>query len=107
MNHVTEWEVDERMPRFDDMRLFEVWLRDGSLRTVRRIGNRSQHFTPGLLVFTDCIHPLQQAICDEDLILGWRYCGKLAPVNQDMICPPFDAEYGLFRWLGVSLGLTV
>jgi hypothetical protein len=67
------WEVDERMPRFDDVREFEVWMRSGDVRRVRRIGNRSAFITPGTLVFSDCNQPLQNVLCDECNVLGWRY----------------------------------
>lgn len=66
------WEVDEKMPRYDDVRQFEVMIR-GHVRTVERIGNRSQSFSPGILLFTDCSHPAQNVICDEQMITAWRF----------------------------------
>lgn len=74
-----EWEVNEAMPKYDDLREFEVWLSNGSVRTVRRIGNRSTLYSPGTLVFTDCTHPQQNVLCDEENVIGWRHSGKLAP----------------------------
>lgn len=67
-----DWEHDEKMPRFDDMHDFEVWV-DGAVRTVRRIGNRSlSGLTPGTLAFTDCRNPMQNVICHEPLVQAWR-----------------------------------
>lgn len=67
-----DWNVDEKMPRYDDLREFEVWIR-GSVRRVRRIGNRSCALEPGTLAYTDCTHPMQNIICDERAVQGWRY----------------------------------
>lgn len=68
----TEWNVDERMPKYDDIRSFEVFV-FGYKRRVRRIGNRSRFFAPGTLIFTDCTHPLQNVLCDEQQISAWRH----------------------------------
>lgn len=67
----TEWECLERMPRYDDIHEYEVWVY-GSARAVRRIGNRSAYFAPGTLVFTDCTHPAQNVLCHEPDVLAWR-----------------------------------
>lgn len=75
-----DWQIEDRMPRYDDIREFEVWLRNGSTRTVRRVGNRSLRFTPGMLLYTDCTHPLQNVICDESDVVGWRH--RAAPCRS-------------------------
>jgi hypothetical protein len=67
----TDWEVEEKMPRFDDIHEFDVWIRN-QVRRVKRIGNRSTYYTPGVLVYLDCTHPQQEAVCDEEKIQGWR-----------------------------------
>lgn len=74
-----EWQIDLRMPRFDDVHEYEVWMRNGAVRRVRRIGNRSTHYSPGILVYTDCTSPMQNAWCDEEDVIGWRHSGRLAP----------------------------
>lgn len=86
---MSEWEIEERMPRFDDMREFNVWLVDGSVRTVRRIGNRSHFLTPGSLAFTDCTHPMQNVLCDESNVVGWRYAGTMAKELPRLSMPSF------------------
>jgi hypothetical protein len=94
-----DWEVDERMPRYDDIREFEVWLSDGSVRTVRRVGGKSNYYTPGTLVFLDCTHPMQNALCDEDRIMGWRHNGKIAEVLQQ----DYFASEWLSQWMPNNL----
>jgi hypothetical protein len=71
---VNEWEVNEKMPRYDDIREFEVWVY-GQARRVRRAGNRSLTVSPGTLEFTDCTHAMQNVICDERAVQGWRISG--------------------------------
>lgn len=66
-----EWEVDAKMPRFEDRYHFDVWIGD-DVREVRRTGNRENFFSSGLLVYTDCTHPFQNVICNEPDIKGWR-----------------------------------
>ncbi len=68
---MNEWEVQERMPKYNDINEFEVWV-DGNVRSVRRVGNWSLSITPGTLVFTDCTQPMQNVLCHEPLIQGWR-----------------------------------
>jgi hypothetical protein len=65
------WEVDEKMPRYDDMREYEVMIGD-DVRRVRRIGNRSAYFSPGTLVFVDCTHTAQNMLVDESSVWAWR-----------------------------------
>lgn len=67
-----EWEHSERLPRFDDLREFEVWI-NGNIRAVRRVGNGSDFFTPGTLIYTDCSSPYQNVICEESQVNAWRY----------------------------------
>jgi len=71
------WEIDEKMPRFDDVHYFDVWI-DDSVRRVRRIGNRSTSLSPGVLVFTDCTHPMQNVLCYEPLVKAWRMVKDVA-----------------------------
>ena len=61
-----EWEVSEPIPvvRHD----LEVWLDDGSIRIVR--------WCFGWLVFQDCLHPLQNMLCDASRVRGWRIEGE-------------------------------
>jgi hypothetical protein len=66
-----DWIHAGRPPITDDIREYQVWLGD-QVRRVRRIGNRSMSLTPGTLVFTDCRHPMDQAICHEPRIMAWR-----------------------------------
>ena len=75
---MSDWELAERMPRYDDINLHQVWV-FGQVRSVRRVGNRSTFYTPGTLVFTDCTHPMQQAICDDELVNGWRIAPQTSP----------------------------
>lgn len=66
-----DWEVDEKMPKYDDIRTFQVWV-CGQVRRVKRVGNRSNFLSPGTLQYLDCTSPFQNAICDESNIQGWR-----------------------------------
>ena len=66
-----EWIHDARLPRYDDIHTFQVWIYDG-VRTVRRVGNESMSLTPGTLVYTDCTHPMQNVICHELDVKAWR-----------------------------------
>jgi hypothetical protein len=78
---MSEWEVTERIPRnyVDGPRDFEVWMRDGSVRQVQFVGMDSTFLTPGTFAFTDCTHPLQNVICDDDRIVGWRERQRAKP----------------------------
>lgn len=69
----SEW-IHAPLPRYGDLHTFEVW--DGSaVRMVRRVGNESRSITPGTLVYTDCVHPLQNVLaCDADVV-AWRMIG--------------------------------
>lgn len=66
-----DWELEGKPPKFDDIHEYKVWIY-GGVRTVRRIGNRSTYFWPGTLVYTDCVHPMQNALCNESDIKGWK-----------------------------------
>lgn len=44
----------------------EVWFDGGTVRRVRRDSDS------GVVLFTDCRHPLQNAWCDQDKIMAWR-----------------------------------
>ena len=65
------WELEGKPPQFDDLHEYQVWI-EGVVRNVRRIGNRSMSLTPGTLVYTDCNYPIQNCICYEPAIEGWR-----------------------------------
>jgi hypothetical protein len=67
---MSEWEINEGMPRYDDLRMYEVWVR-GEVRRVRRCGNRGP-MTPGTLMFIDCTEPWQNVYCAENDVDGWR-----------------------------------
>jgi hypothetical protein len=88
MTHPVDFPQEFPRWELDDMREFQVWMADGSLRTVRRIGNRSHFLTPGTLAFTDCTHPLQNLWCDESRIVGWRYSGAMAQELPPLPPPP-------------------
>lgn len=70
----SEWFHFGSPPLFDDIREYEVWLGHGAPRRVKRVGHHSLSITPGTLCFTDCFHPLQNAICAESAIQAWRPC---------------------------------
>ena len=78
---MTVWNVDDRLPRYESRFPIEVW--DGrSVRKARRIGFRESDrgtLSPGTLVYTDCTHPMQNMLCDESAVMGWRYLAKPAP----------------------------
>ena len=67
-----QWVINAPLPPSDRNREFLAWV-DSGVRTVRRVGD-SEHsvFAPGTTIFTDCTHPLQNKICDESRIQGWR-----------------------------------
>lgn len=79
-----DWNVEEKMPRYDDIREFQVWMGCGNTRKVRRAGNHSMVVSPGTLMFTDCTHPMQNIICDEQSIKGWRYSPSPSYAGTDM-----------------------
>ena len=67
-----DWEHEGKPPRFDDMHDYQVWIY-GAVRDVRRVGPRSTTWLdPGTLAYTDCTHPIQNAICYEPDISAWR-----------------------------------
>lgn len=66
-----DWEVVEKLPKYNDKNEFIVEVY-GQIRKVKRVGNNSAFYTPGTLIFTDCTHPKQQAICDESKITAWK-----------------------------------
>ena len=49
----------------------ELWLGGSNVRKARMSDGRSI-YTPGVLLFTDCTHPLQNALVDLDRVKGWR-----------------------------------
>jgi hypothetical protein len=66
------WEVDEKMPKYNDVDLFDVVVFN-QVRTVKRIGNfESNLFAPGVLIFTDCNIPIQNVLVDESKITAWK-----------------------------------
>lgn len=67
-----EWIIGSYLPKYDDIREFEVWTRD-QVRTVRRAGNKDWFiYPPGMLVFTDCKHESSNVFCDPDAVEAWR-----------------------------------
>lgn len=64
-----EWEVEEPLPYLGLE--FEVWLKNDSVRRVRRM--------MGHLVFTDCTHPMQNVICRPENVAGWRAANASPP----------------------------
>ena len=82
-----DWITEEKMPRFDDVHEYDVWIK-GCTRSVRRIGNRGSMFQPGTLVYTDCTHPMQNILCCEEDIEGWRKTERIARV-----LPRFTLDY--------------
>ena len=69
-----EWEVAEKLPRFDDVHDFEVCI-FGQVRKVRLAGNDSCYLTPGTWHFTDCNHPMQNILFSRDDVMAWRITG--------------------------------
>jgi hypothetical protein len=66
-----DFEVVEKLPKYNDINEFIVEV-SGQLRQVNRVGNNSAFYTLGILIFTDCNHQQQQAICDESKITAWK-----------------------------------
>lgn len=80
-----DWIHDAKLPRYDDIHEFEVWIY-GDARKVRRAGNNSMSLTPGTLIFTDCTHPMQNVLCHEPDVMAWRMTpnvggNRLAPTG--------------------------
>lgn len=74
LEQTDEWVIDAPLPKHDDRQPFEVWLGGQNVRTVRRVGNEPETiFAPGTLIFTDCTNPMQNAVCPEASIQGWRF----------------------------------
>lgn len=66
-----DWETEEKLPfTLDETLRFQVWTGEG-VRTVRRVG-KSVSMWPGTLVYTDCTHPIQNVLCSESDVKGWR-----------------------------------
>ena len=60
------------LPKYDDINTFTVLVLN-QLRQVRRVGNNDMiGISAGTLIFTDCTHPMQNVICPESEITGWR-----------------------------------
>ena len=68
-----EWEVAEKLPRFEDRYEFDVQIY-GQERRARMTGNNSYlpNFAPGTWYFTDCTHPAQNMLFDQDDVTAWR-----------------------------------
>jgi len=49
----------------------ELWLGGSNVRKARMSDGRSAYM-PGVLLFADCTHPLQNAVVDLDRVKGWR-----------------------------------
>jgi hypothetical protein len=67
-----DWIHDSKPPSFGGPLFCQVWLDDGSLRLVRRVGDESRSITPGEFVYADNRHPTAQALCDLRRVLAWR-----------------------------------
>jgi hypothetical protein len=67
-----EWKT-QSIPHFSNLgsTTFEVKI-DGHIRKTKRVGHDSMSLNPGLLIFIDCTHPLQNVICPEQMITAWR-----------------------------------
>ena len=73
-----DWIHDSKPPRFGGALFSQVWLDDGSVRLVRRVGNESMSITPGMFVYADNRCQIAQALCDLDRVIAWR------PVTTDI-----------------------
>ena len=62
-----EWIIGNRVPHIDGA-TFQVQTIGDQVREVRR--NPERDWTA--LWFTDCDHPAQNAICNEENIKAWR-----------------------------------
>jgi hypothetical protein len=49
----------------------DLWLGGSNVRRARMSDGRSIYM-PGVLLFADCTHPLQNAVVDLDRVRGWR-----------------------------------
>ena len=67
-----EWEVSEKLPRFDDRFEFEVQIH-GHVRRARLSGKESLYLSPGTWYFTDCTNPIQNMIFNRDDVTAWRH----------------------------------
>jgi hypothetical protein len=67
-----EWIHDSKPPRFSGPLFCQVWLDDGSVRLLRRVGDESRSITPGEFVYADNCHPLAQSLCDLGRVVAWR-----------------------------------
>jgi hypothetical protein len=72
MMQAAEWIHDSKPPRFGGPLFSQVWLYDGSVRLVRRVGDESMSITPGEFVYADNRFPLAQALCDLGRVVAWR-----------------------------------
>lgn len=59
-----DWEVQEKLPSWVTEAI--VWMKNGEVRHIRRLAWMNQPY------FTDCVHPLQNVLCDEEKVIGWR-----------------------------------
>jgi hypothetical protein len=71
-----EWIHDSKPPRFSGPLFCQVWLDDGSVRLLRRVGDESRSITPGEFVYADNCHPLAQSLCDLGRVVAWRPAAK-------------------------------
>ena len=70
-----EWEVAEKMPRYDNLHDFEICIH-GQVRKARLAGDDSQYLWAGTWYFTDCNHPMQNILFDRDDVTAWRMIGE-------------------------------
>ena len=67
-----EWEVVEKLPKFEDRFEFDVQIY-GKVRRAKLAGNDSVHLAPGTWHFTDCTHPYQNMLFDRNDVTAWRH----------------------------------
>lgn len=60
-----EWNVDTKPPL--ELSRCQVWTRAGQVRSVETRPGEYYGW-----VFTDCVHPAQNMLCDDDYIMGWQ-----------------------------------
>lgn len=92
-----EWNVDDRLPRYESRFPIEVWS-GRNVRHARRIGFRESDestLSPGTLVYTDCTHPMQNMLCDESKIIGWRYLAAGACARSSVLRPLSELDLNI------------
>lgn len=61
-----DWQLGNRVPNLG--KPLNVWMTNGSVRAVRHV-----HTMMGpALHFTDCNHPAQNVVCDDERVQAWK-----------------------------------